>query len=46
MNEADQILVIEDGRIAGQGTHAELLAANRIYQEINASQQEGVLANV
>ena len=46
VHEADQILVIEDGRIAGQGTHAELLAGNRIYQEINASQQEGVLANV
>ncbi|HWQ84916.1 MAG TPA: ABC transporter ATP-binding protein [Anaerolineales bacterium] len=46
VHEADQILVIEDGRIAGQGTHAELLAGNRIYQEIDASQQEGVLANV
>ena len=46
VQEADQILVIEDGRLAGQGTHAELLAGNRIYQEINASQQEGVFANV
>jgi len=43
---ADQILVIEDGRIAGCGSHEELLATNRIYQEINASQQEGVFANV
>jgi len=46
VREADQILVIEDGKIAGQGTHAELLAGNRIYQEIHASQQEGVFANV
>jgi len=42
---ADQIIVIEDGRLAGMGTHAELLAGNRIYQEIHASQQEGVLAH-
>lgn len=46
VREADQILVIDDGKIAGHGTHAELLGSNRIYQEINASQQEGVLANV
>lgn len=41
--DADQILVLEDGRIAGIGTHAELLANNTIYQEIYASQQEGAL---
>ena len=46
VRDADQILVIEDGKVAGQGTHAELLAGNRIYQEIHASQQEGVFANV
>ena len=45
VHEADQILVIDDGKIVGSGTHAELMAGNRIYQEINASQQEGVLAN-
>jgi ATP-binding cassette subfamily B protein len=45
VSEADQILVIDDGKIVGSGTHAELMAGNRIYQEINASQQEGVLAN-
>ena len=38
---ADQILILEDGRLAGQGTHEELLASNSIYQEIYYSQQEG-----
>lgn len=36
---ADKIIVIEEGRIAAEGTHAELLAGSRIYQEIYASQQ-------
>lgn len=45
VHEADLILVMDDGKIVGQGNHAELMADNRIYQEINASQQEGVLAN-
>ena len=39
---ADQILILDDDHIAGQGTHAELLANNAIYQEIYQSQQEGV----
>jgi ATP-binding cassette subfamily B protein len=43
--DADQILIIDDGKIAGIGTHAELLANNTIYQEINASQQEGAFIN-
>jgi len=42
---ADQIIVIDDGKIAGIGDHTGLLASNSIYQEINASQQEGVLAH-
>ncbi len=45
VREADQILVLDDGKIVGTGTHAELLAGNPIYQEINASQQEGVLSH-
>lgn len=36
--DADQILVIEDGRIVGRGTHDELLAESPTYQEIVASQ--------
>ena len=39
---ADQILILDDDHIAGQGTHEELLANNPIYQEIYRSQQEGV----
>ena len=39
---ADEILVLDDGKITGQGTHEELLANNTIYQEIYQSQQEGV----
>jgi len=39
---ADEILVLEDDHIAGRGTHEQLLANNRIYQEIYQSQQEGV----
>jgi ATP-binding cassette subfamily B multidrug efflux pump len=43
VREADQIIVLDDGEIAGMGTHEELIAHNQIYQEINASQQEGAL---
>jgi ATP-binding cassette subfamily B protein len=35
---ADQILVLEHGRIAAQGTHQELLVSSPIYQEIYESQ--------
>lgn len=36
--DADQILVLEDGRIVGRGTHEDLLATNTTYQEIVSSQ--------
>ena len=39
---ADEVLTLDDGRIAGRGTHEQLLAGNAIYQEIYQSQQEGV----
>ena len=35
---ADEILVLEHGRIVGRGTHDELLASSRTYQEIVDSQ--------
>ncbi|MCB7137296.1 ABC transporter ATP-binding protein [Cellulosimicrobium marinum] len=35
---ADQILVLDHGRVVGRGTHAELLATNETYQEIVYSQ--------
>ena len=42
VQNADQILVLDEGTIAGLGTHDELMASNAIYQEIYWSQQEGV----
>ena len=42
---ADQIIDLDDGTVAGIGTHDELMAGNRIYQEIYWSQQEGVSEN-
>lgn len=38
IRNADQILVMDDGHLAGMGTHEELLASNEVYQEICASQ--------
>lgn len=38
--EADQIIVLDDGKITGVGTHEELLANNTEYQEIYDSQME------
>ena len=35
---ADQIVVMDDGRVVGTGTHAELLATNETYREIVYSQ--------
>lgn len=37
---ADKILVLEDGKIAGQGTHEELLGSCEVYREIYYSQFE------
>ena len=36
--DADQILVLDNGQVVGQGTHKELLATNAVYQEIAYSQ--------
>ena len=36
--DADRIIVLDQGKIAGIGTHQELLATNAVYQEIVASQ--------
>ena len=41
VQDADRILVLENGRIDGLGTHAELLATNAIYQEVYNSQTQG-----
>lgn len=42
--DCDRIIVIDDGKISGVGTHDELKNSNEIYREIFISQQEGVLA--
>ena len=41
VQDADRILVLENGQINGMGTHAELLATNAIYQEVYNSQTQG-----
>ncbi len=41
VEDADQIIVMDGGRIDAVGTHYELLAGNRIYQEVYQSQQKG-----
>lgn len=38
--DADRVVVLDDGRVHGVGTHEELLAGDNIYQEIYASQME------
>ena len=40
IQEAHHILVMDQGKIAAQGTHEELLAQSAEYQEIVASQEE------
>ena len=41
VQEADRILVLDDGRVHGFGTHEELLENNAIYQEIYETQTKG-----
>lgn len=38
---ADHIVVLDEGKVVGQGTHKELLADNTTYQEIVESQMKG-----
>ena len=41
VQDADRIMVLEDGQINGFDTHENLLKTNRIYQEIYETQQKG-----
>ncbi|MDD7390690.1 MAG: ABC transporter ATP-binding protein [Lachnospiraceae bacterium] len=40
IRQADQIIVLDDGRMAGKGTHEELLKSCQVYQEIYYSQYQ------
>ena len=40
IEDADRIVVLNEGRIEGVGTHAELLASNAIYQEVYETQKK------
>lgn len=41
VQDADRIIVMDEGRIDGFGTHEELLASNEIYREVYESQTSG-----
>lgn len=41
VRHADQIIILDNGKINAIGTHESLLAGNKIYQEIYESQKEG-----
>lgn len=45
VQDADQIIVMEDGRVNAVGTHEALLQTNSIYSEIYESQQKGGLSH-
>ena len=44
VEHADKIIVLDDGKIDGIGTHKELLENNEIYKEVYYSQQKGGIA--
>lgn len=44
VEHADKIVILDDGKIVAIGKHDELLQSSEIYQEINATQQKGVLS--
>ena len=41
VKDSDRIIVLEDGKISGVGTHEELLQTNEIYRSVAAVQAEG-----
>ena len=41
VEHADHVLVLDDGKMSGYGTPAELLESNSIYQEVYRSQTKG-----
>lgn len=45
IQNAGQIIVMDDGKISAVGTHDELLKSSKIYQEVYYSQQKGATSN-
>lgn len=45
VENADKIIVLDDGKINAVGTHEQLLETNEIYREVYTSQQKGGLCN-
>ena len=43
VQDADAIIVLDDGKIESVGSHAELMQSSKIYHEIYETQQKGVL---
>lgn len=41
VRDADKIIVMDDGKINGIGTHEELMRSNEIYREVYESQMKG-----
>ena len=41
IQDADRIIVVDDGAVSGFGTHAELMESNELYREIYETQTQG-----
>ena len=45
VQDADKIIILNNGEIDAVGTHEQLLKENKIYQEVYYSQQKGSASN-
>ncbi len=45
VKDADKIIILDSGQIAGMGTHEQLLDSNKIYQDIYQSQNRSIKSN-
>jgi ATP-binding cassette subfamily B protein len=43
VQDADMIIILDNGQVADVGTHDQLMKSSSIYQEVYASQQKGGL---